>query len=294
VIDLRRIEHVSRHLDLRLGRRGGRPEPGERRVAVRGHGLTFSGLREYQPGDDVRSMDWNVTARFGRPHVKVYQQEMAGVFLVALDISASMHAGAVGEAKRATALEAAALFLFAAALRDERVGAIAFTDRIERYFSPRRGRHHALRLVHALDAVTPASRATSVGGVLRRLDHLLRLPAVVALISDFADEDFSAALGRLSVRHDLIGVRITDERERALPRRRLAWIEDVETGASRWVDTASARVRDAWAARWRTIEASGRRCFRTVGAPLLEVETGQPWMTSLLSRHVTTRSAIPQ
>jgi uncharacterized protein (DUF58 family) len=294
VIDLRRIEHVSRHLDLRLGRRGGRPEPGERRVAVRGHGLTFAGLREYQPGDDVRSIDWNVTARFGRPHVKVYQQEMAGVFLVALDVSASMAAGAIGAAKRTAALEAAALFLFAASLRDERVGGIAFTDRVERYFSPRRGRHHALRLVHALDAVAPASRATNVGEVLRRLDHLLRLPAVVVLISDFADEDFAPALGRLSVRHDLIGVRIADRRERELPSRRLAWIEDVETGASRWIDTSSARVRAAWAERWRRVEANGRRNFRTVGAPLLEVEAGQPWMTSLLARHVTTRSAIPQ
>ena len=293
MIDLRRIEHVSRHLDLRLGRRGGRPEPGERRVAVRGHGLTFVGLREYQPGDDVRSIDWNVTARFARPHVKVYQQEMAGVVLVALDVSASMTAGPVGEAKRTAALEAAALFLFAASLRDERVGAIAFTDRVERYFSPQRGRHHALRLVHALEAVTPASRATNVGAVLRRLDPLLRLPAVVVVISDFADEDFSAALGRLSVRHDLIGVRVGDRRERELPSRRLAWIEDVETGASRWIDTSSARVREAWAARWRSIEQAGRRGFRTVGAPLLEIEAGQPWMTSLLARHVTTRSAIP-
>lgn len=294
MIDLRRIEHVSRHLDLRLGRRGGRPEPGERAVAVRGHGLTFAGLREYEPGDDVRNIDWNVTARFGRPHVKVYQQEMAGVFLVAFDVSASMRAGAIGAAKRQAALEAAALFLFAASLRDERVGAIAFTDRIERYFSPRRGRHHALRLVHALDGVAPASRATRITEVLRRLDHLLRLPAVVVLISDFADEDFAPALGRLSVRHDLIGVRIGDRRERELPPRRLAWIEDAESGASRWIDTSSARVREAWAARWRRVEENGRRNFRTVGAPLLEIEAGQPWMTSLLARHVTTRSAIPQ
>ena len=293
MIDLRRIEHVSRHLDLRLGRRGGRPEPGERRVAVRGHGLTFAGLREYQPGDDVRNIDWNVTARFGRPHVKVYQQEMAGVFLVVLDVSASMTAGPVGEAKRAAALEAAALFLFAASLRDERVGAIAFTDRIERYFSPRRGRHHALRLVHALDGVRPASPRTDVQGVLRRLDHLLRLPAVVVLISDFADEDFASGLGRLSVRHDLIGVAVGDRRQRTLPPRRLAWVEDVETGAARWLDTSSATVREAWAARWRTIAETGRRNFRTVGAPLLEIEAGQPWMTSLLARHVTTRSAVP-
>lgn len=294
MIDLRHIEAVSRHLDLRLGLRGGRPEPGERRVAVRGHGLTFAGHREYQPGDDVRSIDWNVTARSARPYVKVYQQEMAGVVLVALDVSASMSAGQVGAAKRAAALEAAALFLFAASRRDERVGAVAFTDRVERYFPPRRGRHHALRTVHALDGVAAASPRTDLSAVLRRLDHMLRLPSVIVVISDFAGESFASALGRLSVRHDLIGVAIGDRRERELPARRLARIEDVETGTSRWIDTSSARVRETWATRWRTIADAGRKNFRTVGAPLLEIEAGQPWLASLLARHVTTRSAQPQ
>lgn len=294
MIDLRHIELVSRHLDLRLGRRGGRPEPGERRVAIRGHGLTFAGLREYEPGDDVRNIDWNVTARFGRPHVKVYQQEMAGVVLVALDVSASMSQGRTGAAKRAAALEAAALFLFAASRRDERVGAVAFTDRIERHLSARRGRHHALRLVHALDATGAASPRTNLRDVLRRLDHLLRLPAVVVVISDFADEDFAGPLGRLSVRHDVIGVAIRDRRERELPDRRLAWVEDVETGDAHWVDTSSRRVREAWAARWSSIAETARRSFRSIGAPLVEIEAGEPWLHSVLARHVTTRSAVPR
>jgi uncharacterized protein (DUF58 family) len=292
VIDLARIERLARQLDLRLGRRGGRPEPGARRVAVRGRGLTFAGHREYQPGDDVRDIDWNVTARAGRPYVKAHQQEMAGVVLACVDLSGSMTAGATGPAKRADALEAAALFLLAAAGADERVGAVAFTDRVERYLSPRRGRRHALHLVHALDAVTPASRATGLSGVLRALDHMLRLPAVVVLISDFADEGYGRALGQLSVRHDVVGVAVGDARERELPARRLVWTEDVETGATRWLDTSSARVRQAWASRWQRVGEARRREFRGVGAPLIEVEAGQPWLASLLARHVPTRSAV--
>lgn len=294
MIDLARVERLSRQLDLRLGLRGGRPEPGARRVAVRGRGLTFAGHREYQPGDDVRDIDWNVTARAGRPFVKAHQQEMAGVVLACVDLSASMTAGTTGLAKRTAALEAAALFLLAAARADERVGAVAFTDRVERYLPPRRGRRHALRLVRALDDVAPASRATRIERVLRALDALLRLPAVIVLVSDFADEGYGPALARLAARHDVVGVAVGDARERALPARRLARIEDVETGASRWIDTGDATVREAWAARWRRVDQTRRREFRGVGAPLLDVDTGQPWLDTLLARHVTTRSAVPR
>ncbi len=294
MIDLGRIERLARQLQLRLGRRGGRPEPGARRVAVRGRGLTFAGHREYQPGDDVRDIDWNVTARAGKPYVKAHQQEMAGVVLACVDLSASMTAGLTGAAKRAAALEAAALFLLAAAGADERVGALAFTDRVERAFPARRGRRHALHLVHALDGLTPASKATNVAAVLRRLDHMLRLPAVIVLVSDFADEGYARALAQLSVRHDVIGVAVGDARERVLPVRRLTWVEDVETGASRWLDTSSTRVREAWAERWRRVDESRRREFRSVGAPLIDVEAGEPWVTSLLARHVVARSAVPR
>ncbi|MCL4846867.1 MAG: DUF58 domain-containing protein [Acidobacteria bacterium] len=292
MIDLTRLERLARRLDLRLGRRGGRPEPGERRVAVRGRGLTFAGHREYQPGDDVRDIDWNVTARAGRPFVKVHQQEMAGVVVVAVDVSGSMIAGPTGSAKRAAALDVAALFLLAAAGTDERIGAIAFTDRIERYFTPQRGRRHALRLVHALDGVHSASRATALGPVLQALDHVLRLPAVVILVSDFADDGYDRALARLSVRHDIVGVAVGDPRERELPSRRLARVEDVETGATRWLDTSNVRVRDAWAARWRAIDDARRRAFRSVGAPLVDVDTRQPWLEALLARQVATRSEL--
>lgn len=294
MIDLGRIERLARQLDLRLGRRGGRPEPGARRVAVRGRGLTFAGHREYQPGDDVRDIDWNVTARAGKPYVKTHQQEMAGVVLACVDLSASMTAGVTGPAKRTAALEAAALFLLAAAGADERVGAVAFTDRVERYLSPRRGRRHALHLVHALDTFTPSSRATGITEVLRRLDHMVRLPAVIVLVSDFADEGYARALGQLSVRHDVIGVAVSDARERVLPAGRLTWVEDVETGASRWIDTSSAGVRQAWARRWRMVDETRRHEFRSVGAPLIDVDAGQPWITSLLARQVVTRSAVPR
>lgn len=294
MIDLARIERLSRQLDLRLGFRGGRPEPGTRRVAVRGRGLTFAGHREYEPGDDVRDIDWNVTARAGRPFVKVHQQEMAGVVVAAVDLSASMTAGPAGAAKRAAALEAAALLLLAAAGDDERVGAVAFTDRIERYLSPQRGRRQALHLVHALDEVVPASRATNLAAVLRALDRLLRLPAVVVLVSDFADEHYAPALGQLSERHDVIGIAVGDPRERELPARRLAHVEDVETGHVRWLDTSSARVREAWTARWQAVDHARRHAFRTVGAPLVDVDTRQPWMPSLLARPVMTRSAVPR
>jgi uncharacterized protein (DUF58 family) len=294
VIDLARIERLARQLDLRLGRRGGRPEPGSRRVAVRGRGLTFAGHREYQPGDDVRDIDWNVTARAGRPYVKAHQQEMAGVVVACVDVSGSMTNGATGPAKRAAALEAAALFLLAAAGDDERVGAVAFTDRVERYLPPRRGRRHALRLVHALDALTPVSRATALPAVLAALDHMLRLPSVIVLVSDFADQGYGRALARLSVRHDVIGVAVGDARERELPSRRLVWTEDVETGETRWLDTSSARVRAAWAQRWRRVDETRRREFRGVGAPLVDVEAGQPWVASVLARHLVARSAVPR
>jgi uncharacterized protein (DUF58 family) len=273
--EVRRIEITTRHLVRDI-------VAGEYASAFRGRGVEFAEVREYQPGDDIRSIDWNVTARLGAAYVKRHLEERELTVMFAVDFSASGGFGSRRRAKLETGLEVAAVLALAAARSNDRIGALCFTDRAERYIPPRKGRRQALRVVSELLAFDPAGRTTDLGASLGWLDTVLRRRAVLFILSDFMSDGWSGALDRLARRHDVVAVRLTDPRERTLPDAGLAALADPETGAWSWVDTSSRAVREHFARAAAAFDAEVERQLRHGGADLLPLDTTEPYGEALV------------
>jgi uncharacterized protein (DUF58 family) len=220
---------------------------GEYQSCFKGAGMVFEEVREYQPGDDIRAIDWNVTARMGHPFVKRYVEERDLTVMLAVDESQSLAFGTGVASKRTIAAELAAVLAFSAVSRHDKVGLVGFTDRIERFVPPAHGARHALRLVRDVLYETPRRRETSITAALAFLHRVLRRRAVVVVLSDFLDSGFESALRRLGHRHDVILIRLTDIREEELANVGLIELEDAETGQTRMLDTTRAAVRQAFA-----------------------------------------------
>jgi uncharacterized protein (DUF58 family) len=274
--EVRRIEITTRYLVRDI-------VAGEYSSAFRGRGVEFAEVREYQPGDDVRTIDWNVTARLGSAYVKRFLEERELTILFAVDYSASGAFGSRRRTKRALAVEVCAVLALAAARNNDRVGAAFFTDRLERYVPPRKGRRQVLRVISELLAHEPTARITDLAGSLLALEPLLRRRSVLFLVSDFLAEGWRSVLGRLARRHDVIAVQLVDPRERELPDVGTVALEDAETGAWRWVDTGSPRVRDAVRARAGRFDAGLASAVEETGADLLRLDAGEPYGERLLA-----------
>lgn len=221
---------------------------GEYHSAFKGRGMTFSEVREYTVGDEVRTIDWNVTARFGHPFVKVFEEERELTAMLVADLSASADFGTCQRTKRELITEVCATIAFSAIRNNDKVGLILFTDRVEKYIPPKKGRTHILRLVRELIEFQPAGRATDVAGALRFLNSVIKKRSIAFLISDLMDEGYDDALKIADRKHDLVVLRCEDPRENELPNMGLVQFEDPESGLLRWVDTGSARVRKAYRA----------------------------------------------
>jgi uncharacterized protein (DUF58 family) len=274
--EVRRIEITTRHLVRDI-------VAGEYSSAFRGRGVEFAEVREYQPGDDVRTIDWNVTARLGSAYVKRYleERELTVVFLV--DFSASGGFGSILRTKGELAAEVAAVLALAAARNNDRVGAVFFTDRMERYVAPAKGRRHVLRLVSELLAFAPAGRGTDLGAVLTELEPTLRRRAVLFILSDFMASGYESVLGRLARRHDVVALQVVDPRERELPAAGLVTLWDPETGAWRRIDTSDAAVRAWFSSRADEFDRRLERGLRERNADLLRLETGRAYAEPLLN-----------
>src|SRR5437660_9540567 len=228
----------------------------------KGRGMAFSEVRPYQPGDEIRSIDWNVTARMGEPFVKVFAEERELAALIAVDRSASQDAGLAPQAKAEVAAEIAALLVFSALENGDRAGLLLFTDRVERYVPPRRGRKHGLRLITETLAFRPQGRGTDLSIALRDIARLLRRRAVVFVVSDFLAEGYEAPLAVCARRHDVIPVVVSDPVEDELPASGLSglWpVADSETGATVWVDLSDAHTRAAYAEAARDADRKSTR-----------------------------------
>jgi uncharacterized protein (DUF58 family) len=212
-------------------------------AVFKGRGMEFAEVREYAPGDDVRNIDWNVTARMGAPFVKKFVEERDLALLLLVDLSGSQRFGSRFLLKRDYAAELAAVLAFSAVANHDRVGAVLFTDRIESYVPPRAGQDHALRIVRDLLAVEPAGRGTDIAGALRFARRVMKRRGIVAVISDFQDQGYEKPLGILRRRHDVIAIHLHDPGESDVPAAGLVALIDPETGALRVVDTADAGVR---------------------------------------------------
>lgn len=244
--------------------------------------MSFSEVREYQIGDDVRAIDWNVTARFDHPFIKIFEEERELTVMLLVDMSGSQFFGSQGQLKRDIAVEISAILAFSAMKNNDKVGALLFSDQIEKFIPPRKGQSHALRIVRELISFEPKHSATSIKEALNYLNHVLKKRSIVFVISDFMDSGYEAALRVAGKRHDLIGIRLLDPRENELPRVGLVTFRDAETGAQRWVDTANAKVSAAFRAYRRAVEDSRRATFIKAKLDSIDIRLDKPYMKPLV------------
>jgi uncharacterized protein (DUF58 family) len=271
-----------RRLQLRARRAVQTLLGGEYHSAFKGTGLSFEEVREYQPGDDVRSIDWNVTARTGTAFIKRYVEERELTLIIAADVSASQRFGTQVQPKRAVAAELAALVAFCAVSNNDRVGLMAFSDRVERYVPPNKGTRHVLRLLRDILFFEPEHKGTDLQVALDHLNKAQKRRAIVFLISDFLGDGYPDSFRRAARQHDLIAVRTTDPREATLPAVGLVQLEDAETGRQLLVDTNSRKVRRAFAARALERRAAFVKLARSAQADLIEVGTDGNHFDALL------------
>jgi uncharacterized protein (DUF58 family) len=255
---------------------------GEYHSVFKGTGIAFEEVREYQPGDDIRAIDWNVTARIGHPFVKRFIEERELTVLLAVDCSGSQQFGTRIQQKREVAAELAAVLAFSAISNNDRVGLLQFTDRVERFVPPRKGVRHVLRLIRDVLFFQPQHRGTSLKEGLDYLNRVLHRRTIVFLFSDFLDGGYESAFKRTGRRHDLIAVRVTDGREEELPAIGLVELEDAESGEHVLLDTGSRRVREAYRRKGEERRESLRQLTNTAGVDLIEVSTDGTHLDALI------------
>ncbi len=238
---------------------------GEYHSAFKGRGMTFSEVREYQYGDDIRDIDWNVTARHNHPYVKVYEEERELTMMLLIDVSNSRLFGAVGEPKREMIAEIAATLAFSASQNNDKIGVIFFSSKIEKFIPPKKGIRHILYIIRELLDFEPTERGTDIGASLRYLSDVMKKHCTAFLISDFIDEsDYYQPMSIASRKHDVTAIQVYDKRDTELPSVGLLRVSDLETGNECWIDTSSSKVRKAygkwWYDRQQTMTQTLNRC----------------------------------
>lgn len=257
---------------------------GEYHTAFKGRGVIFSEVREYQPGDDVRDIDWNVTARQNKPYVKVYEEERELTMMLVIDVSGSGDFGAVGEVKKEMMAEIAATLAFSSIQNNDKVGVIFFSDKIEKFIPPKKGKKHILRIISEIINFRPESRGTDIEVALRFLTNAIKKRCTAFLLTDFIDShDYFNSMSLANSKHDLAAIQVYDRRDSQLPDVGLVRVRDLETGSDRWLDTSSARVRKtyekAWYKRQQTLSQIVARC----GVDLASVTTDEDYVKGLLA-----------
>ncbi len=244
--------------------------------------MAFSEVREYQYGDDVRSIDWNVTARLNHPYVKIFEEERELTVMLLVDTSGSNHFGTNHQFKEELVAEVAATIAFSAIQNNDKVGVIFFSDHIEKFIPPKKGRTHILRIIRELITFQPESNGTNLTEALRYFTNVIKKRCTAFLLSDFYDENYSDALKIAANKHDLVAVRITDEKEQQLPNLGLAKFYDPESGQTIWVDTASKQTRDEFANAYEQHRKRTDETLKKYGIDQTELYTGEDFVKPLM------------
>ena len=255
---------------------------GEYHSAFKGRGMEFAEVREYQQGDDVRSIDWNVTARAGRPFVKLFDEERELTVLLVVDASRSGAFGSADKMKGEVGVEISALLAFSAIKNNDRVGLLIFTDEVEVFLPPKKGRRHVLRVIRELLYFEPRGRRTSLAAALEYLDRVIHRRGVMFIISDFRDNGYEMALRRLSRSHDTIAINLADPRETGLPDAGMLTLHDAETGDRILLDSGDPRVREEFHAAEARASAARQRLFRSLGVDEVCVDTSDSYIEPLI------------
>lgn len=262
---------------------------GEYHSAFKGRGMAFSEVREYQYGDDVRNMDWNVTARLRAPYVKVFEEEREMMVMLLVDISRSGFFGTVGSTKRDMLAEIAAVLSFSAIINNDKVGALFFSDKIEKFIPPRKGRSHLLRIIREIIELKPESSGTDIGGALRFLTNAIKQKCTAFLLSDMMDTDTSGApryedaIKVAAGRHDLSVIKVFDPRERTIPDIGLVNVKDSETGETAWINTSSSKVREAYAKAAQDADMKATKLMRQYQIDSVDISTGSDYVKGLMA-----------
>lgn len=255
---------------------------GEYHSAFKGRGMSFSEVREYQHGDDVKNIDWNVTARFSHPFVKVFEEERELTVMLLVDISASSLFGSQQRLKRELITEISAVFSFAAATNNDKVGVIFFSDKVEKFIPPKKGRSHILRIIRELIALKPVQTGTTnVRVALEYLNNVLKKRAITVVMSDFISSNYETALQLAARRHDLVGIQVYDRYDAELPEAGLVQVADSETKELQWLDTSDKSTRVQYAGAFDRHRKYCDQAFRKSGASLMHIRTDQDYVKML-------------
>ena len=283
---VRRIEIKARGLSQNI-------LAGQYRSAFKGRGMAFSEVREYYIGDDVRDIDWNVTARYAQPHVKVFEEERELTIMLLVDVSRSLDFGSTSETKRDLVATIAATIAFACIHNNDRVGLMLYTDRVERYIPAGQGRKHVLQLISEILTYRPERHSTQISSSLEMLSRVVKKRCSAFIVSDFITDEPTPAeralIQRTARRHDLLAIRVVDRRDYDLSAMGLTLMRDLETGASRYVDTSSERLREQYAANYTTFAAEWERLMRESGIDHAIAETGEdiiPVLSQLFRKRI--------
>ncbi|MFZ2322777.1 MAG: DUF58 domain-containing protein [Ignavibacteriaceae bacterium] len=255
---------------------------GEYHSVFKGRGMEFSEVREYQFGDDIRNIDWNVTARFGHPFIKVFEEERELTVILMVDLSGSLMFGSVSKTKQRIAAELSGILAFSALKNNDKVGLILFTDKIEKFVPPRKGRKHVLRIIREVLSFEPEGKATNLRGALEYMNNTIKKRSISFLISDFMDEGYEKILRVVGRKHDLIGIVLDDRREKEIPNLGLVKLSDAETGEERWIDTGNKRVQGQMLLYRKEKEKIRNTIFVTSRLDKIEVTTGSNYIQPLV------------
>lgn len=256
---------------------------GEYHSAFKGRGMAFAEVREYQYGDDIRDIEWNVTARFNKPFVKVFEEERELTVMLCIDVSGSLEFGSSVQTKRNMLTEIAATLAFSAIQNNDKIGVIFFSDHVEKFIPPKKGRKHILYIIRELLEFQPESKCTNVGQAVEYLTSAIKRRCTAFLISDFIDEkDFRQPLTIANRKHDVVAVQVYDRRMAELPDVGLMQIRDAETGEEMLIDTSSKKVRNQHSAWWRSQQNRLRDTFTRSGVDNVSVRTDQDYVTALM------------
>lgn len=259
---------------------------GEYHTAFKGRGMTFAEVREYQPGDDVKFIDWNVTARFNHPYIKVFEEERELTVMLLVDVSGSGEFGTSVMSKKDMMVEIAATIAFSAIQNNDKIGMIFFSDKIEKFIPPQKGKKHTLYLIRELLSFEPESRKTDVAGALRYFTNVIKKHCSAFVISDFmdnvVDSSFTSALTIANRKHDVAAIQVYDHREAELPDIGLMKVKDAESGSDMWIDTSSKKLRSAYKADWLRRQDELRQALSRSGVDTVSVATNEDYVKALM------------
>ena len=274
--EVRKIEIKSRGLSNQIF-------AGEYHSAFKGRGMAFSEVREYQPGDEIRTIDWNVTARFNHPFIKVFEEEREMTVMLLIDVSGSEDFGTGRKLKQQVILELAAVLAFSAIKNNDKVGVIFFSDKIEKFIVPKKGSAHILTIIRELIHFKPDQLGTNIGEALKYLTSVIKKRCTAFLISDFIDDGFEDALKIANKKHDIVGLRIMDERESNLPKVGIIPVKDNESGEILWIDSSNKQVQKEYQIRAKRNDAKLREILAKCGVDCAHLNTRESYVRPLIN-----------